>query len=210
MTSKAAFIYSIKMQKGRILVSFLLVSIFLTAILLFTGKRYSLRVETINAQKSFIAKASDIHTPTPTPELPTPTPSPVPTVSLRPTRIPQVQILSKSGLSNLLFQINTLRKANGLPAVSQDPQTCSFAKIRAREIAFNFTHNGFTNRINSHTLPYPSYHDVTENIAMNDDENDVVPQWISSPGHRENMKKDTPFVCVVRYGKFYAYEGWKP
>ncbi len=34
--------------------------------------------------------------------------------------------------------------------------------------------------------------------------------WINSPGHAANMEKDTPYVCVVVNGKYFAYEGWKP
>lgn len=103
--------------------------------------------------------------------------------------------------------INSYRSSQGLAKVSQDPLTCSFAATRAKEIASNFNHDGFTNRINSHALPYPSYHEITENIVMTSDYKEVVSIWINSPGHAENMRKDTPFVCVAKYGNYYAYEG---
>lgn len=103
--------------------------------------------------------------------------------------------------------INAYRVSNGLAKVSQDPLTCSFATTRAKEIASNFNHDGFTSRINNHTLPYPSYHEITENIVMTSDYKEVVTIWINSPGHAENMRKDTPFVCVAKFGDYYAYEG---
>ena len=45
---------------------------------------------------------------------------------------------------------------------------------------------------------------------MNSDPDNVVKSWIDSPGHNENIQKDTPYVCIARNGNFYAYEGWKP
>lgn len=106
--------------------------------------------------------------------------------------------------------INNYRKSQGLSQVSTNAQTCNFAKIRAREISTNFSHDGFRSRINSKTLPYPSYHVVTENIARNSNYKNVVSSWINSSGHAANMRKDTPYVCVEGYGNFWAYEGWKP
>lgn len=91
-----------------------------------------------------------------------------------------------------------------------DSYSCDFAKLRAEEIAQNFNHDGFSNRINAKSLPYPSYHEVTENIAMTPDYKDVVSMWINSSGHAENMRRDTPLVCVERNGNYYAYEGWRP
>jgi len=107
-------------------------------------------------------------------------------------------------------KINEYRSSQGLSAVSTDSNTCGFAKTRAQEISSSFNHDGFTNRINSHTLPYSSYHQVTENIAMTSNYQEVVTMWVNSPGHAENMRQDTPFVCVERNGDFYDYEGWRP
>ncbi len=146
-------------------------------------------------------------TPIPTPT-PTATPSPTPTKA-KPTSTP-APTSSPSIPDYLLNKVNDYRKSNGLPAVNSNSETCSFAATRAKEISTSFNHDGFTNRINNHTLPYASYHQITENIAMNSDYRGVVDQWINSPGHAENMKKDTPFVCIAKYGNYYAYEGWKP
>jgi uncharacterized protein YkwD len=106
--------------------------------------------------------------------------------------------------------INVYRSSQGLSSVQADKNTCDFAATRAQEIVGNFNHDGFQNRINTHTLPYPSYHMVTENIAMTSNYQDVVNMWINSPGHAANMRADTPYVCVAKSGNYYAYEGWKP
>lgn len=107
--------------------------------------------------------------------------------------------------------MNAFRASKGLYAVHSDSNTCNFAATRAQEIATGgFSHSGFENRISAHTLPYPSYHEVTENIELNPDPSTVVQMWINSPGHNANMQKDTPYVCIMNSGNYYAYEGWRP
>jgi uncharacterized protein YkwD len=167
-------------------------------------------------------------TPRPTKELiptPTNTPSPTPTLTPTPTKKPTpippnptkvltpapIQSSSSDSVQSYIMQkINEYRASLGLSSVTIERNTCDFAKTRAQEITSSFNHDGFTNRINNHTLPYSSYHEVTENIAMTSDYKEVITMWINSPGHAENMRQDTPSVCVERSGNFYAYEGWRP
>lgn len=154
-------------------------------------------------------------TPTPTPtRKPTPTPTATPTPTVKPTATPtptQTQASGEDEVQTYIMQkINDYRSSQGLSSVKTDSNTCDFAKTRAQEITSSFTHDGFTNRINNHTLPYPSYHEVTENIAMTSNYQEVVTMWINSPGHAENMRQDTPYVCVEKSGNYYAYEGWRP
>lgn len=149
--------------------------------------------------------------PTPTPSplptfTPTPTLSPTPTPTkieptLTPTETPTQSISIKE---YLLEEVNKYRQSQGLSQVQSDSNTCDFAKKRAEELSRNFNHDGFKN------LPYPSYSKVVENIAMNRDYRKVVNNWINSSGHAQNMREDTPFVCIESYQNFYAYEGWKP
>lgn len=107
----------------------------------------------------------------------------------------------------LLEQVNNYRKANGLSLMYPTPETCSFAQTRAGEISTNFTHEGFTNRITNHMLPYSSYSIATENIALNSNSMEVVSQWINSPIHAENMKKNTQFACIGISGNYFVFEG---
>lgn len=151
------------------------------------------------------------------PQLPTSTPKPTlaatatPKPSLTPSPVTSAVVVEPPvATGSFISQINAYRASNGLSPVSSNNETCSFASIRAKEIASDFSHNGFTNRINNKSLPYSSYHDVTENIAMNSDSSQIVAMWINSPGHAENMRKDTPFVCVVQNGNYFVYEGWRP
>src|SRR5690606_38000398 len=105
---------------------------------------------------------------------------------------------------------NKYRAENSLFPVSMDSATCDFAALRASEIKNDFSHNGFTSRVDNKTLPYSSYSEVRENIAMHYDYKLVVESWRNSPGHATNMLADTPFVCVKQDGDYYAYEGWRP
>lgn len=156
-----------------------------------------------------------VHTvlPSPVPLSPTPTihvtASPSPT--LKPRVVKKVKRAAGDSIQRfILSQINEYRTQYGLPAVTTNATTCSFAQARAKEITTNFTHEGFTTRIANHTLPYSSYHTVTENIAMTSDYTKVVTMWKNSSGHAENMRADTPFICVASSGNYYAFEGWKP
>lgn len=116
------------------------------------------------------------------------------------------QVYSSDDPSDLLFKINQFRLINGRFAVKSDPLTCAFSAIRAKEIAVDFSHDGFVNRKNNKTLPYPHYKLATENLARTKRQN-AVELWIKSPPHAANLLKDTPFVCVQNYGYYYAYEG---
>lgn len=114
-----------------------------------------------------------------------------------------------TGLS-LMSQINNFRAGKGLAPLSMDGYTCAFASLRAGEIVSAFNHDGFSGRIDGNSLPYPSYSNVAENIAMNSDPNAVVQGWIDSPGHNENMSKDVPYGCVGISGNYYVFEAWRP
>ncbi len=141
-----------------------------------------------------------------------------PTLTNTPTLIPKAKMKEDEAVKNtnrdvknyLLDMVNEFRRSKGLSAAISNSETCSFAKIRAGEISKNFNHDGFTQRINSQTLPYPSYKVITENIAMNSNYKEVVNNWINSSLHAKNMLDDTPYVCIWQDGDYYAYEGWNP
>lgn len=129
-----------------------------------------------------------------------------------PTKVPPPPPTSagSSVRDYIMQEINNYRRSQGLSEVRTDSYTCNFAAIRAQEIASGFNHDGFTNRLNNRTLPYPSYKSVTENLAKTSNYKDVVNLWINSSGHAANMRKDTSNVCVRQNGSYFAYEGWKP
>lgn len=148
-------------------------------------------------------------TPAPSAVYITPTPVPTIVVSTGPTLVPTSQPVNNVQVF-IMQAINDYRHANGLGSVTTNDLTCSFASLRAQEISLNFSHDGFSSRLNSHSLPYPSYSLVTENIAETGNYHDVVTLWANSPGHAANMRADTPYICVEQNGNYYAMEGWKP
>jgi len=115
--------------------------------------------------------------------------------------------VSAASSGNLIAEINQFRASKGLFPIRSNSSTCSFAATRASEIAGNFSHTGFYNRISGKTLPYPHYRLVTENLAWAPGDLNPVRMWINSPSHAVNMLKNTPFVCVVNQGDYFAYEG---
>lgn len=137
-----------------------------------------------------------------------PTETPKPTNILTPTETPTPILISKT--DHILSEINDFRRSKGLTSLAKDSYSCQFASMRVNEVVSSFTHDGFQNRINDKTLPYPTYTTVTENIAMTTEYKDVVSLWINSPGHADNMSKDTPFGCVASIGNYYVFESWKP
>lgn len=158
-------------------------------------------------------------TPTPSPSL-TPSPTIKPTLSpsptIKPTRIPTPRpsstiISSYSAKKDYIMNaINDYRTSQGVTKVSTDPYTCDFAKIRAKEISINFNHDGFRQRIDSNSLPYPSYKKVVENISLNSNYQNVVKNWINSASHAQNLRADTKYGCVEFAGNYFVYLGWQP
>ncbi|GIW61733.1 MAG: hypothetical protein KatS3mg089_0585 [Patescibacteria group bacterium] len=151
--------------------------------------------------------------------IPTPTlvSTPVYKPSVTPTAVttsvtPTSSLIGKSeNIKDYILQkINEFRVSQGLYKVQTDPYTCNFAQLRAEEISRSFNHDGFRRRIEDNSLPYPSYTKVTENIAMISDYTKVVDIWIASSGHAENMREDTPYVCIGQVENYFTYEGWRP
>jgi uncharacterized protein YkwD len=136
----------------------------------------------------------------------TPTSTPTP-------RIKSVQKITAPATdvtSSIMKALNDYRSSQGLGAVQTSNETCAFAKLRAQEITTNFNHDGFAKRRDNKTMPYAKWSAITENIAMTSNYGDVVTMWKNSSGHAANMRADTPFVCVMQNGNYYAYEGMKP
>lgn len=113
--------------------------------------------------------------------------------------------------SPIINEINRYRATKGLAPVQISAETCAFARTRAQEIVDpHFDHNGFNERVSNKTIPYRIWSTVTENIAMTSNPAELVTLWINSPPHAENMRRNTPYVCVEKYGNYYAYEGMHP
>lgn len=133
---------------------------------------------------------------------PVPTQVPIPT---QPQQSPQLSQVS----SYLLNAVNVYRSTFGLYPVTSSIETCNFAQTRAQEISAGFNHSGFYTRVNNHTIPYSQWSHATENIAQAPDYKEVVTLWENSPEHAANMRDNTPYVCIMQNGSYYAYEGMR-
>lgn len=120
------------------------------------------------------------------------------------------ELTEKEVTDYIIKEINVYRASFKLKPVQTNDETCDFAKIRAAEIAANFSHEDFNRRVKTHSLPYKRWHVITENIAMTSDYRDVEKMWEHSPGHAKNMRDNTLYVCVIRNGKYFAYLGMTP
>jgi uncharacterized protein YkwD len=139
----------------------------------------------------------------------TPTPLPKPIKTPEPTPFPT----DPPGFDRedfILGLINKLRTDKGLVAVSETPEVCDFADLRAKELVGSFNHAAFWARVNSGTLPYGSHSKVLENIAVTTDYRKVFPLWKNSQIHFINMTADISFGCIGSYGKFYTFQGLRP
>ncbi len=120
------------------------------------------------------------------------------------------ELTEKEVTTYIINEINAYRASLKLKLVQTNDETCDFAKIRAAEIATDFSHEGFNRRAKAGKLPYKHWHVITENIAMTSDYKEVEKMWEHSPGHAKNMRDNTIYVCVVRHGKYFAYLGMTP
>lgn len=208
------------MQKRRTLLPLFLFPIVSVSLLLLLhktlhdGAAHKVLAAKVNIEYSISVTSTPVPT-IPVTLAPSNTPAPIKIVRApkRKLLINSEKIASTSDISPtnyILAGINDYRVSKGLSKVSSNTETCNFAKTRAEEIAKSFTHDGFNKRVSDNNLPYPSYHEVAENIAYNADYTNVVTTWIASPGHEENIRKNTPFICIGRYGNYYAFESWRP
>ena len=104
----------------------------------------------------------------------------------------------------VLAQCNAQRQANGIAALSLDPELTKAANIRAQEIATLFSHTRPDGRKCFTVLDQIgySYWSAGENIAAGyGNSSAVMNGWMNSPGHRSNILN----VGFKRLGVGYVY-----
>lgn len=104
----------------------------------------------------------------------------------------------------VLAQCNAQRQANGIAALSLDPELTKAANIRAQEIATLFSHTRPDGRKCFTVLDQIgySYWSAGENIAAGyGNSSAVMNGWINSPGHRSNILN----AGFKRLGVGYVY-----
>ena len=104
----------------------------------------------------------------------------------------------------VLAQCNAQRQANGIAALSLDPELTKAANIRAQEIATLFSHTRPDGRKCFTVLDQIgySYWSAGENIAAGyGNSSAVMNGWMNSPGHRSNILN----ASFKRLGVGYVY-----
>ena len=104
----------------------------------------------------------------------------------------------------VLAQCNAQRRANGIAALSLDPELTKAANIRAQEIATLFSHTRPDGRKCFTVLDQIgySYWSAGENIAAGyGNSSAVMNGWMNSPGHRSNILN----AGFKRLGVGYVY-----
>ena len=105
----------------------------------------------------------------------------------------------------VLELVNKARAAQGVDALTLDPDLCKAAAIRAEELGTYFSHdrpNGASCFTVFEEVGIKSYHAAGENIASRyADANAVMNGWMNSPGHRANiLSEDYSRIGIARSG----------
>ena len=99
---------------------------------------------------------------------------------------------------------NQYRRDHGLNALNINAGLCKVAAERAREIAANFSHDGFEAAVERNNIDRSA---VGENIASGPltGAHFIEWSWDKSPGHRENMLRDWTEGCGGVYDRFAVF-----
>lgn len=99
---------------------------------------------------------------------------------------------------------NNYRQAQGLSRLSINGDLCKLASERAREIADNFSHDGFEVAVERNNIQKSA---VGENIASGPltAVQFVEWSWNKSPGHRANMLGDWSEGCGGVFNRFAVF-----
>lgn len=109
----------------------------------------------------------------------------------------------------VLELVNKARAAQGVDALTLDPDLCKAAAIRAEELGTYFSHdrpNGASCFTVFEEVGIKSYHAAGENIASRyADANAVMNGWMNSPGHRANiLSEDYSRIGIARSGSAWV------
>lgn len=111
----------------------------------------------------------------------------------------------------ILFHINAYRQQHGLTKLTMNTNMVREAKIHSADMAAHrmpFGHKAFATRINRLHKQVKNSGAGAENVAYNyKDAQDVVKNWLRSPGHKRNIdgNYNVTGIGVVRdsHGKLY-------
>ena len=139
---------------------------------------------------NIVPEARPFPTPEPTtiPVSPSPTPTPPPA---------NKNTIVRAKISSLNDDLNTYRRAHGLPELKTRDDLCQSAERRNSEIKSDFSHQGFGEAFAG--IPFKAN---GENIWQGNPYTNerVIESWDNSAGHRANMLGDWIYGCGVGSG----------
>lgn len=176
-------------------------------------------LETANAS---IAIAEPTVQPTPTVYLPSditptatvaPTDAPTDEPTAAPTDAPTIAPTADStqqpqsnpgGLNaaDIFGMVNAYRAVQGLPALQQDPRSCSLAQQRAPEVASEVASGNLHAGLLAMNLPYWN----TENIIEMNSDQGAFNWWINDPIHHAAIVGNFTYSCIACSGDSCAEE----
>ena len=135
----------------------------------------------------------------------TPTPTPTPSATPAPTLAPQVTITEQAANyeKEVLRLVNVERSKENLQALNLHSKLSQAAAIRAKELTESFSHtrpNGEKCYSVFKEVGIGSYFSAGENIAAGQTSPEqVVSNWMSSPGHRANILSEKYRYMAIGY-----------
>lgn len=107
--------------------------------------------------------------------------------------------------------INDYRKNKNLPEIKQDQTLCAFADKRAKQIADDWSHEGFNEVSPTSKDVCPECKVVGENLARDYfTPEEILQAWLESPTHKANLTYSFNIGCLGLFIKqtqiFIAFE----
>lgn len=143
--------------------------------------------------------------------LPTNTPTTAPTVvpTTKPTTTPTpIEELAIEGTNSnysgdtIFNEVNKYRAVNNKSQLVLKQDLCTFALARAKESISDWSHNGFRPMSKKYNYGF-----MVENLSSNYTSFQVVPAWINSPTHKQNLDANIKYGCVRCYERNCALIG---
>lgn len=96
--------------------------------------------------------------------------------------------------------INNYRQGENLSALQEEPSLCDFAQKRVKQIASDWSHDGFNRDSSDPQKVCPKCEGLGENLAKSYYTPATVMQaWLESPTHKANLDYPFDVACLKVY-----------
>jgi uncharacterized protein YkwD len=118
----------------------------------------------------------------------------------------KVVSINKNTYEDQLFKIiQDWRVENGKDKYKYSQILCTVAKKRVEQIKMNWSHDGFKQALND-IREVTNYKIIGENLSKDFiDPKLVLPAWLNSKLHRDNLEKDYQYSCIQCSGTYCVH-----